>query len=39
MARQHLTDYQVAVAELEAIIGAQVYPLPADPAKPGGKSK
>jgi outer membrane protein, heavy metal efflux system len=27
MARQHLTDYQVAVAELEAIIGAQVYPL------------
>src|SRR5947207_1058573 len=39
MARQHLTDYQVAVAELEAIIGPQVYPLPADPAKPGGKSK
>ena len=39
MARQHLTDYQVAVAELEAIIGAQVYPLPADPDKPGGKSK
>ncbi len=27
-ARMHLTDYQVAVAELEAIIGAQVYPLP-----------
>ena len=39
MARQHLTDYQVAVAELEAISGAQVYPLPADPAKPGVKSK
>ncbi len=30
-ARQHLTDYQVAVAELEAILGAQVYPLPEDP--------
>jgi outer membrane protein TolC len=28
MARQHLTDYQVAIAELEAIIGAQFYPLP-----------
>jgi len=27
-ARMHLTDYQVAVAELEAIIGAQIYPLP-----------
>jgi outer membrane protein, heavy metal efflux system len=27
-ARMHLTDYQVAVAELEAIVGAQVYPLP-----------
>jgi hypothetical protein len=27
----HLTDYQVGVAELEAIIGAQLYPLPADP--------
>jgi len=39
MARQHLTDYQVAVAELEAIIGAQVYPLPADSAQPKGKSK
>src|SRR5256885_10987649 len=33
MARQHLTDYQVAVAELEAIIGAQVYPLPASQPK------
>jgi len=30
-ARQHLTDYQVAVAELEAILGGQVYPLPEDP--------
>ena len=28
MARQHLTNYQVAIAELEAIIGAQFYPLP-----------
>src|SRR4029077_5193452 len=28
MARQHLTDYQVAVTELEAIVGAQFYPLP-----------
>jgi cobalt-zinc-cadmium efflux system outer membrane protein len=27
-ARQHLTDYQIAVAELEAIVGAQFYPLP-----------
>jgi outer membrane protein, heavy metal efflux system len=27
-AREHLSDYQVAVAELEAIIGAQLYPLP-----------
>jgi outer membrane protein TolC len=27
-AREHLSDYQVAIAELEAIIGAQVYPLP-----------
>ena len=28
MGRQHLTDYQVAVAELEAIVGAEFYPLP-----------
>ena len=28
MARQHLTDYQVAIAELEAIVGAQFYPMP-----------
>jgi outer membrane protein TolC len=27
-ARMHLADYQVAIAELEAIIGAQLYPLP-----------
>jgi len=38
MARQHLTDYQVAIAELEAILGAQVYPLPDDP-KPKNKSR
>lgn len=30
MARQHLTDYQVAIAELEAILGAQVYPMPGE---------
>jgi cobalt-zinc-cadmium efflux system outer membrane protein len=28
MGRQHLADYQVAVAQLEAVIGAQLYPLP-----------
>jgi outer membrane protein, heavy metal efflux system len=33
MGRQHLTDYQVAVAELEAIVGAQFYPLPANDAE------
>ena len=38
-ARMHLADYQVAVAELEAIIGAQLYPLPADPSKPKAKRK
>jgi outer membrane protein TolC len=38
-ARMHLTDYQVAVAELEAIIGAQLYPLPADPSEPKAKRK
>ena len=38
MARQHLSDYQVAIAELEAILGAQVYPLPDDP-KPKNKSR
>jgi len=30
MGRQHLADYQVAVAEFEAIVGAQFYPLPAE---------
>ena len=29
MGRQHLADYQVALAELEAVIGAQFFPLPA----------
>jgi outer membrane protein TolC len=28
--RQHLTDYQVAVTELEAMVGAEFYPLPAE---------
>jgi cobalt-zinc-cadmium efflux system outer membrane protein len=32
-ARMHLSDYQVAVAELEAIVGAQVYPLPGQQAE------
>lgn len=27
-AREHLADYQIAVAELEAITGARIYPLP-----------
>jgi outer membrane protein, heavy metal efflux system len=38
-ARMHLTDYQVSVAELEAIIGAQLYPLPADSSEPNAKRK
>jgi outer membrane protein TolC len=38
-ARMHLADYQVAVAGLEAIIGAQLYPLPADPPEPKAKRK
>ena len=38
-ARMHLTDYQVAVAELEAIIGAQLYPLPGDSSEPKAKRK
>jgi outer membrane protein, heavy metal efflux system len=38
-AREHLSNYQVAVAELEAIIGAQVYSLPAVPAEPKAKRK
>src|SRR5207253_9012657 len=50
MGRQHLTDYQVAVAELEALVGAEFYPLPdqqietanrrmGEPAKLKGKAK
>jgi outer membrane protein, heavy metal efflux system len=38
-AREHLSDYQVAVAELEAIIGAGLYPLPVDPPEPQGRRK
>ena len=38
-ARMHLTDYQVAVAELEAIIGAQLYPLPVDRFEPKAERK
>lgn len=38
-ARMHLADYQVAVAGLEAIIGAQFYPLPADPPESKAKRK
>jgi cobalt-zinc-cadmium efflux system outer membrane protein len=38
MARQHLADYQVAIAELEAIIGAQIYPLPNE-LRPRDKSR
>lgn len=37
-AREHLTDYQVAVAELEAVIGAELYAAPAKPGR-GGKSR
>src|SRR5438128_394445 len=37
-AREHLTDYQVAVAELEAVIGAELYAAPAKP-RSGGKSR
>jgi outer membrane protein, heavy metal efflux system len=29
-AREHLADYQVAIAELEAIVGSQIYPLPGE---------
>jgi outer membrane protein TolC len=38
MARQHLTEYQVAIADLEAVLGAQVYPLP-DDSEPKNKSR
>jgi cobalt-zinc-cadmium efflux system outer membrane protein len=38
-AREHLADYQVAIAELEAIIGAQLYPLPNESTKAERKSQ
>jgi outer membrane protein TolC len=38
-ARQHLANYQVAVAELEAIIGAQLYLLPDESTKAERKSQ
>jgi len=38
MARQHLADYQIAIAELEAVIGAQLYPLPRERSEAGRKS-
>jgi cobalt-zinc-cadmium efflux system outer membrane protein len=34
-AREHLSDYQVAVAELEAVIGADVYPAIPQASKEG----
>jgi outer membrane protein TolC len=37
-AREHLTDYQVAVAELEAVIGTELYAVPAELHK-GEKSR
>src|SRR5882724_5007002 len=37
-AREHLADYQVAVAELEAVIGAELYAAPAELHK-GEKSR
>jgi cobalt-zinc-cadmium efflux system outer membrane protein len=36
-ARMHLTEYQVSVAELEAVIGAQVYPLPDQQIESSGR--
>jgi len=33
-AREHLSDYQVAVAELEAVIGAQLYPSSGQEGRP-----
>jgi len=29
-AREHLTDYEVSIAELEAMVGSRVYPLPGE---------
>ncbi|MGH9552102.1 MAG: TolC family protein [Terriglobales bacterium] len=37
-ARQHLADYQMAVAELEAVIGAEIY-APTSALSKGGKSR
>ena len=39
MAREHLADYQVAVAELEAVIGAELYAQPAQQPKAKRKSQ
>jgi outer membrane protein TolC len=39
MAREHLADYQVAVAELEAVIGAELYARPAQQPKAKRKSQ
>jgi outer membrane protein, heavy metal efflux system len=39
MARQHLTDYQVAIAELEAIVGADLKVFPSSTQSFGQKSK
>jgi len=38
-AREHLADYQVAVAELEAVIGAELYARPAQQPKTERKSQ
>ncbi|PYL08246.1 MAG: hypothetical protein DME33_07825 [Verrucomicrobia bacterium] len=38
-AREHLSDYQVAVAELEAIIGAQLYGRPNERSETGKRRK
>jgi len=38
-AREHLADYQVAVAELEAVIGAELYARPAQQPKAKRKSQ
>jgi outer membrane protein TolC len=38
-AREHLADYQVAVAELEAIVGAELYARPAQQPKAKRKSQ
>jgi outer membrane protein TolC len=38
MAREHLSHYQMAVAELEAVIGAEIYS-PATASSKGGKSR